>query len=151
MFKYFKFKINDTVQFAKNDGHFYRVIGYRIEKSIYLNDEYSSIIYELLREFDGLQVDAEEEELISVSNFDEFYGSMFEKLGTFKIKFTNKDEDLKTVSSTSASSIDELLDKYNDYRRLAILFKDYLYDLAAENVLDELSEYTEEQKKDYML
>lgn len=150
MFKYFKFKINDTVQFAKNDGHFYRVIGYRIEKSIYLNDEYSSIIYELLREFDGLQVDAEEEELISVSNFDEFYGSMFEKLGTFKIKFTKKDEDLNTVSSTSASSIDELLDKYNDYRRLAILFKDYLYDLAAENVLDELSEYTE-QKKDYML
>ncbi|UPM53281.1 histidinol dehydrogenase [Gottfriedia acidiceleris] len=149
MFKYFKFKINDTVQFVKNDGHFYRVIGYRIEKSIYLNDEYSSIIYELLREFDGLQVDAEEDELVSVSNFDEFYGSMFEKLGTFTIKFAKKQEDLKKSNMVEASSVDELLDKYNDYRRLAILFKDCLYDLAAENVLNELTDFSE-SKKDYM-
>ncbi|PGS54591.1 histidinol dehydrogenase [Bacillus sp. AFS041924] len=149
MFKYFKFKINDTVQFAKNDGHFYRVIGYRIEKSIYLNDEYSSIIYELLREFDGLQVDAEEEELVSVSNFDEFYGSMFEKLGTFTIKFAKKQEEVKKNSMGESSSVDELLDKYNDYRRLAILFKDCLYDLAAENVLNELVDFSE-TKKDYM-
>nr|WP_088067959.1 histidinol dehydrogenase [Gottfriedia luciferensis] len=148
MFKYFKFKINDTVQFVKNDGHFYRVIGYRIEKSIYLNDEYSSIIYELLREFDGLQVDAEEEELISVSNFDEFYGSMFEKLGTFTIKFSKKHEEIQKKSGENPASVDELLDKYNDYRRLAILFKDCLYDLAAENVLNELADFAE-VKQDY--
>ena len=148
MFKYFKFKINDTVQFAKNDGHFYRVIGYRIEKSIYLNDEYNSIIYELLREFDGLQVDAEEDELISVSNFDEFYGSMFEKLGTFTIKFAKKHEEIGKEKEVLANSVDELLDKYNDYRRLAMLFKDCLYDLAAENVLNELADYAD-TKKDY--
>jgi hypothetical protein len=125
------------------------VIGYRIEKSIYLNDEYSSIIYELLREFDGLQVDAEEEELVSVSNFDEFYGSMFEKLGTFTIKFAKKQEEVKKTFTGEASSVDELLDKYNDYRRLAILFKDCLYDLASENVLNELTDFSE-SKKDYM-
>lgn len=32
MFRYFKFKLNDTVQFAENDGHMYRIVGYRLEK-----------------------------------------------------------------------------------------------------------------------
>lgn len=32
MFRYFKFKLNDTVQFAENDGHLYRIVGYRLEK-----------------------------------------------------------------------------------------------------------------------
>ncbi|GAA3328567.1 hypothetical protein GCM10020331_073040 [Ectobacillus funiculus] len=32
MFRYFKFRLNDTVQFAENDGHIYRIVGYRLEK-----------------------------------------------------------------------------------------------------------------------
>lgn len=35
MFRYFKFKLNDTVQFAENDGHMYRIVGYRLEKGFY--------------------------------------------------------------------------------------------------------------------
>ncbi|MEC2525020.1 histidinol dehydrogenase, partial [Bacillus thuringiensis] len=53
MFRYFKFKLNDTVQFAENDGHMYRIVGYRLEKGFYPKDEWTHIIYELLREFDG--------------------------------------------------------------------------------------------------
>ncbi|MEB9737450.1 histidinol dehydrogenase, partial [Bacillus cereus] len=46
MFRYFKFKLNDTVQFAENDGHMYRIVGYRLEKGFYPKDEWTHIIYE---------------------------------------------------------------------------------------------------------
>lgn len=74
MFRYFKFKLNDTVQFAENDGHMYRIVGYRLEKGFYPKDEWTHIIYELLREFDGYTMDAEEEELVKVVQVeDEYY------------------------------------------------------------------------------
>ena len=147
MFKYFKFKINDTVQFINNDGHFYRVIGYRLEKSIYLNDEYSSIVYELMREFDGLQVDAEEDELVSVSNFEEFYGGIFEKLNSFSIKVEKKSKKDRVEKLNEENTVDSILDRYNDYKRLALLFNDDFYEVAAKNVLDQLVQHN---KKDHM-
>ena len=70
MFRYFKFKLNDTVQFAEKDGHMYRIVGYRLEKGFYPKDEWTHIIYELLREFDGYTMDAEEEELVKEINDD---------------------------------------------------------------------------------
>ena len=146
MFKYFKFKINDTVQFINNDGHFYRVIGYRLEKSIYLNDEYSSIVYELMREFDGLQVDAEEDELVSVTNFEEFYGGIFEKLSTYTIKVEKKTKN-DVDELQNEENIDGILDRYNDYKRLALLFNDNVYEAAAKKVLEQLVQHN---KKDHM-
>jgi hypothetical protein len=147
VFKYFKFKINDTVQFINNDGHFYRVIGYRLEKSIYLNDEYSSIVYELMREFDGLQVDAEEDELVSVSNFEEFYGGIFEKLNSFTIKVEKKSKKDTVEKQSEGNTVDSLLDRYNDYKRLAILFNDDFYEVVAKKVLEQL---VQDNKKDHM-
>jgi len=147
VFKYFKFKINDTVQFINNDGHFYRVIGYRLEKSIYLNDEYSSIVYELMREFDGLQVDAEEDELVSVSNFEEFYGGIFEKLNSFSIKVEKKSKKDRVEKLNEENTVDSILDRYNDYKRLALLFNDDFYEVAAKNILNQLVQHN---KKDHM-
>jgi len=147
VFKYFKFKINDTVQFIHNDGHFYRVIGYRLEKSIYLNDEYSSIVYELMREFDGLQVDAEEDELVSVSNFEEFYGGIFEKLNSFTIKVEKKSKKDIVEKQSEGNTVDSILDRYNDYKRLALLFNDDFYEVAAKKILEQLVQHN---KKDHM-
>lgn len=66
MFCYFKFKLNDIVQFVENDGYMYCIVGYWLEKGFYLKDEWIYIIYELFREFDGYMMDVEEEEFVKV-------------------------------------------------------------------------------------
>ncbi|CAM4076618.1 histidinol dehydrogenase [Bacillus cereus] len=133
MFRYFKFKLNDTVQFAENDGHMYRIVGYRLEKGFYPKDEWTHIIYELLREFDGYTMDAEEEELVKVIQVEEEYYKIQEVSGyRYPVKMKQKQQVMKV------EKIDDLLDTYNDYKRLADFFKDLSYEQKAEEVLQEM-------------
>ncbi|HHT7237738.1 MULTISPECIES: histidinol dehydrogenase [Bacillus] len=133
MFRYFKFKLNDTVQFAENDGHMYRIVGYRLEKGFYPKDEWTHIIYELLREFDGYTMDAEEEEIVKVIQVEDEYYKIQEVSGyRYPVKMKQKQQVMKR------EKIDDLLDTYNDYKRLADFFKDLLYEQKAEEVLQEM-------------
>ena len=123
MFRYFKFKLNDTVQFAENDGHMYRIVGYRLEKGFYPKDEWTHIIYELLRDFDGYTMDAEEEELVKVIQVEDEYYKIQEVSGyRYPVKMKQKQQVMKT------EKMDDLLDTYNDYKRLADFFKDLSYE-----------------------
>jgi len=133
MFRYFKFKLNDTVQFSENDGHMYRIVGYRLEKGFYPKDEWTHIIYELLREFDGYTMDAEEEELVKVIQIEDEYYKIQELSGyRYPVKMKQKQQVMK------GEKIDDLLDTYNDYKRLADFFKDLSYEQKAEEVLQEM-------------
>ncbi|CGF97950.1 Uncharacterised protein [Streptococcus pneumoniae] len=133
MFRYFKFKLNDTVQFAENDGHMYRIVGYRLEKGFYPKDEWTHIIYELLREFDGYTMDAEEEELVKVVQVEDEYYKIQEVSGyRYPVKMKQKQQVMKI------EKMDDLLDTYNDYKRLADFFKDLSYEQKAEEVLLEM-------------
>lgn len=133
MFRYFKFKLNDTVQFAENDGHMYRIVGYRLEKGFYPKDEWAHIIYELLREFDGYTMDAEEEELVKVVQVEDEYYKIQEVSGyRYPVKMKQKQQVMKI------ERMDDLLDAYNDYKRLADFFKDLSYEQKAEEVLLEM-------------
>ncbi|EEL88862.1 histidinol dehydrogenase [Bacillus cereus] len=133
MFRYFKFKLNDTVQFAEKDGHMYRIVGYRLEKGFYPKDEWTHIIYELLREFDGYTMDAEEEELVKVIQVEDEYYKIQEVSGyRYPVKMKQKQQVIK------GEKIDDLLDTYNDYKRLADFFKDLSYEQKAEAVLQEM-------------
>ena len=133
MFRYFKFKLNDTVQFAENDGHMYRIVGYRLEKGFYPKDEWTHIIYELLREFDGYTIDAEEEELVKVIQIEEECYKIQEVSGyRYPVKMKSKPQ------SSKGNTMDDLLDTYNDYKRLASFFKDLSYEQKAEEVLQEM-------------
>ncbi|EAO55028.1 hypothetical protein bthur0013_11950 [Bacillus thuringiensis IBL 200] len=133
MFRYFKFKLNDTVQFAENDGHMYRIVGYRLEKGFYPKDEWTHIIYELLREFDGYTMDAEEEELVKVVQVEDEYYKIQEVSGyRYPVKMKQKQQVMKI------ERMDDLLDAYNDYKRLADFFKDLSYEQKAEEVLLEM-------------
>ncbi|WP_369900534.1 histidinol dehydrogenase [Bacillus manliponensis] len=133
MFRYFKFKLNDTVQFSENDGHVYRIVGYRLEKGFYPKDEWTHIIYELLREFDGYTLDAEEDELVKVIQVEDEYYKIHEMSGyRYPVKMTVP---LKQVQE---GTIDELLDAYNDYKRLAEFFNDLSYERKAEAMLAEM-------------
>ncbi|WP_033680853.1 hypothetical protein, partial [Bacillus cereus] len=96
MFRYFKFKLNDTVQFAENDGHMYRIVGYRLEKGFYPKDEWTHIIYELLRDFDGYTMDAEEEELVKVIQVEDEYYKIQEVSGyRYPVKMKQKQQVMK--------------------------------------------------------
>ncbi|MBJ8099170.1 histidinol dehydrogenase [Bacillus cereus group sp. N11] len=133
MFRYFKFKLNDTVEFSENDGHMYRIVGYRLEKGFYPKDEWTHIIYELLREFDGYTMDAEEEELVKVIQVEDEYYKIQELSGyRYPVKMKQKQQVMK------GEKIDDLLDTYNDYKRLADFFKDLSYEQKAEEVLQEM-------------
>lgn len=133
MFRYFKFKLNDTVQFAENDGHMYRIVGYRLEKGFYPKDEWTHIIYELLRDFDGYTMDAEEEELVKVIQVEDEYYKIQEVSGyRYPVKMKQKQQVMQF------EKIDDLLDAYNDYKRLADFFKDLSYEQKAEEVLREM-------------
>lgn len=133
MFRYFKFKLNDTVQFAENDGHMYRIVGYRLEKGFYPKDEWTHIIYELLRDFDGYTMDAEEGEIVKVIQVEDEYYKIQEVSGyRYPVKMKQKQQVMK------GEKIDDLLDTYNDYKRLADFFKDLLYEQKAEEVLQEM-------------
>ncbi|WP_433771375.1 histidinol dehydrogenase [Bacillus wiedmannii] len=133
MFRYFKFKLNDTVQFAENDGHMYRIVGYRLEKGFYPKDEWTHIIYELLRDFDGYTMDAEEEELVKVIQVEDEYYKIQEVSGyRYPVKMKQKQQVIKF------EKMDDLLDAYNDYKRLADFFKDLSYEQKAEEVLREM-------------
>ncbi|WP_459500916.1 histidinol dehydrogenase [Bacillus sp. C1] len=133
MFRYFKFKLNDTVQFAENDGHMYRIVGYRLEKGFYPKDEWTHIIYELLREFDGYTMDAEEEELVKVIQVEEEYYKIHEMSGyRYPVKMKPK------LNVSKEETIDDLLDAYNDYKRLADFFKDLSYEQKAKEMLQEM-------------
>jgi len=133
MFRYFKFKLNDTVQFAENDGHMYRIVGYRLENGFYPKDEWTHIIYELLREFDGYTMDAEEEELVKVVQVEDEYYKIQEVSGyRYPVKMKQKQQVMKI------EKMDDLLDAYNDYKRLADFFKDLSYEQKAEEVLLEM-------------
>ena len=133
MFRYFKFKLNDTVQFAEKDGHMYRIVGYRLEKGFYPKDEWTHIIYELLRDFDGYTMDAEEEELVKVIQVEDEYYKIQEVSGyRYPVKMKQKQQVMK------GEKIDDLLDTYNDYKRLADFFKDLSYEQKAEAVLQEM-------------
>ncbi|MDM5238170.1 histidinol dehydrogenase [Bacillus sp. AFS054943] len=133
MFRYFKFKLNDTVQFAENDGHMYRIVGYRLEKGFYPKDEWTHIIYELLRDFDGYTMDAEEEELVKVIQVEDEYYKIQEVSGyRYPVKMKQKQQVIKV------EKMDDLLDTYNDYKRLADFFKDLSYEQKAEELLREM-------------
>lgn len=111
MFRYFKFRLNDKVLFKEQQGHVYRIVGYRLEKSFYPQESWTTIVYELYREFDGLMTDAEEDELISVHD---------------------------TEKKVKSIDINVLLDMYNDYKFLAGYFQDITYDRKRLEVLEKM-------------
>ncbi|MBO9128483.1 histidinol dehydrogenase [Bacillus sp. 165] len=139
MFRYFKFKLNDTVQFKENDGHIYRIVGYRLEKGFYPKDEWTHIVYELLREFDHYTVDAEEDELTKVIQVEDEYYKISDMWGySYPVKIKAEKRHIVTVSPEE--EINRLLDTYNDYKRLATFFNDMSYELKAVETLGQLKE-----------
>ncbi|UOY92602.1 histidinol dehydrogenase [Ectobacillus sp. JY-23] len=131
----FKFRLNDTVQFTQNDGHIYRIVGYRLEKSLYAQEAH--VIYELFREFDGHTLDAEEEELVKVVQVENEYYKIQDMWGySYPVKVKKVPD--KKMELPLPQQMDLLLDAYNDYRKLASFFNDLSYEMKAEEILGKM-------------
>lgn len=138
MFRYFKYKLNDTVQFHENDGHIYRIVGYRLEKGFEPEREWTHIVYELLREFDGYMLDAMEDEIVRVIQVEEEYYKMADAFGhsyPTKVKHVKRHP---IVKETKEEQLNQLLDRYNDYKCLAALFKDHSYEQKANLCIEKM-------------
>ncbi|MFD3447466.1 hypothetical protein ACFDTO_23015 [Microbacteriaceae bacterium 4G12] len=120
----------------ENDKHIYRIIGYRLEKGFYVENEWTYIVYELVREFDGYTLDAEEGELVKVVQIEEEYYKINDMWGySYPVKVKN----VKCApKKASKEQMDQLLDAYNDYKRLASFFRDVSYEMKAEEVLGKM-------------
>lgn len=143
MYQYFKFRLNDTVQLRNENGHTYRIVGYRLERSFYPHQESTNVVYDLVRDFDGYRTDAEEEELLKVENASHenivMYGKdLWGYLKPFKIQVFKPESSKAEIKVDKNRYIDELLDAYNDYKQLATIFDDNTFQQKAEEVLDKL-------------
>ncbi len=136
MFRYFKYKLNDKVQFQENDGHIYRIIGYRLEKGFDPEREWTHIVYELLREFDGYMLDAIEDEIVRVIQVEEEYYKMSDVFGyqyPAKVKQANRPPLVEVEHQ-----VNDLLDRYNDYKCLSALFQDASYEEKANVCIEQM-------------
>jgi hypothetical protein len=140
----FKFRLNDKVKFKEYDGHIYRVVGYRLERSFYPYEESTTIIYELYRDFDGLAIDAEEDDLVMMAKREEGMIPSIMILKTMRDSFCTQTEKARP---TMAYDIDVLLDEYNDYKRLADFFQDASYEQKMHGVIAKLAERSAQRRK----
>ncbi|GGE71297.1 histidinol dehydrogenase [Priestia taiwanensis] len=144
MFRYFKFRLNDKVKFKEADGHIYRIVGYRLERSFYPSEDWTTIVYELYRDFDGLAVDAEEDDLVLMSKRDEGIVPSIMILKTLRDSLFSSEE---KGQAKPCYDVDILLDEYNDYKRLSEFFEDTTYEQKMHIVMEKLAKYTEVMKE----
>jgi hypothetical protein len=129
------------VQFVENDGHIYRIVGYRLEKGFYPQDEWTHIVYELLRDFDGYTLDAEEEELVKIVQVEDEFYKITDMWGySYPVKVKQMKKTAAASKQSPQEQVDRLLDAYNDYKRLAAFFNDGSYEIKAEELLGKMKE-----------
>ncbi|MDH5159750.1 hypothetical protein [Heyndrickxia oleronia] len=123
----YKFFFGDLVQVKGYREEIFKVVGFRTEIWRYQEDAWEDIIYELTRINDGEWLEADEAELILVAD-SEHADSFLKKFGfVYPIKKTKKPLNISTSKEQLSHKIDCLLDKYNDYKALYLLFQDDEY------------------------
>ncbi|MGE8204232.1 hypothetical protein ACQKP0_06665 [Heyndrickxia sp. NPDC080065] len=146
----YKFFFGDLVQVKGYKDELFKVVGFRTEIWRYQEDAWEDIIYELTRVNDGEWLEADEAELILVAD-SEHADAFLKKFGfVYPVKKTKKPLLIPAPKEQLSHKIDCLLDKYNDYKTLFLMFNDekYLSNLhVIEKQLLNLSLYKNENLK----
>jgi hypothetical protein len=155
----YKFFIGDLVQVKGQGADIFKVIGFRTEIWRYKEDAWEDVIYELSRIGDGEWMEATEEELILIADF-ENAEAFIQKLGLlYLIKKQNSQQQKQDVilsleqntpnqddqeikAKAREQQINHLLDIYNDYQFLYDWFKDEEYLKVMRAVIRELKKLT---------
>ncbi|MBO9129301.1 hypothetical protein [Bacillus sp. 165] len=149
----YKFTFGDLVQVTGYEKDIFRVVGFRTEVWRYKNDAWEDTIYELSRITDGEWLEADEADLTLIANA-QTANMILKKLKNDKNGINKLDlEKLKSVNNTKRVGIktnrkeiiDGLLDVYNDYSELYIIFQDEEYKIVMDLVLNYLTKLTEKK------
>ncbi|MBA2875414.1 hypothetical protein [Thermaerobacillus caldiproteolyticus] len=121
---------------VKDYGHdLFKIIGVRTEIYRYQDGGWEEIIYELKRLFDGLEIEANIDDVISLTDYEETSVIILQDVILSAIV---KPHALSSPQQEKIESIDGLLDLYNDYKRLYEWFGDEQYKHVMELVLNHL-------------
>lgn len=132
----YKFLFGDLVKVKGYENDFFKVVGFRTEIWRYKEDAWEDVIYELTRITDGEWLEADEEELSLIADYDQAE-TYIKKYG---IVIPTKQEQalLPSPRHQDDSYVDRLLDIYNDYKVLYYLFKDKKYKRKMNTIVDQL-------------
>ncbi|WP_409288773.1 hypothetical protein [Peribacillus sp. SCS-37] len=137
----YKFFFGDLVQVEGYGSQLFKVIGFRTEIWRYKENSWEDVIYELSKISDGEWLEAQEDELLLIADY-ETADTYLQKLGFLHpiTKKGSKPDLIKTPQKSRKSEkewiewkkdkqqlIDDLLDLYNDYHDLYETFRDEEY------------------------
>jgi hypothetical protein len=147
------YQIGDIVLVKGYGGSLFRIVGIRTEIWRYADDGWEELTYELTRMSDGEWLEATEDEMsLMISNQEaetfiqqlhlnnmlvdenKYFSSLITKQLTSDDYPKNDNDDLNEM-------IDELLDIYNDYKTLYLMFQDPEYKEMMNLILKSLMRY----------
>lgn len=134
----FPFFLGELVRVKNYENDVFKIIGVRTEIYRYQDEGWEEIVYELKRLTDGLEIEANVEDVISIASSEETSVIVLQDVAL--LRYIGKHEPLSLpqllpVPLIDDESIDRLLDMYNDYQRLYEWFGDEQYKQMMEMTL----------------
>ncbi|MCZ0755708.1 hypothetical protein [Anoxybacillus sp. J5B_2022] len=142
------FFLGELVQVQNYENDVFKIIGVRTEIYRYQDEGWEEIVYELKRLTDGLEIEANIEDVISIASSEETSVVVLQDialLGYVGRREPLSFQSLLPVPSEDDESVDQLLDMYNDYRRLYEWFGDEQYKQTMEMTLMNLRKLVHEK------
>lgn len=142
------FFLGELVQVQNYENDVFKIIGVRTEIYRYQDEGWEEIVYELKRLTDGLEIEANIEDVISIASSEETSVVVLQDIAL--LGYVGRHEPLSfqsllPVPSADDESVDQLLDMYNDYRRLYEWFGDEQYKKTMEMTLTNLRKLVHEK------
>lgn len=150
----YKYFFGDLVQVKGYGTELFKIVGFRTEIWRYKEDAWEDVIYELSRISDGEWLEAGEEELTLLADADSA-DAFIEKLGLLYLinkkakiqelkknsySFREAEKELLETVKEKKALIDGLLDIYNDYEILYVLFGDEEYKKVMKIIIRKLKQ-----------
>lgn len=133
-----QFKINDWVTFIYERKHIYKVQDIRVEKESTLhNPEGVIYLFQLVRQKDGFQIEAEQEELLLLHRPVKSFNSEILE-GYTKAYYQIQNPQAIPTREKKPIGVDQYLDVYNDYHLLYQWFGDQKYLEKMHKVLNKM-------------
>jgi hypothetical protein len=135
------FFLGELVHVQNYENDVFKVIGVRTEIYRYQDEAWEEIVYELKRLTDGLEIEASIEDVMSISSSEDISIIVLQDvtlLGHIGKHQPRSPQLLLPPQTASHDSIDQLLDMYNDYRRLYEWFGDEQYKQMMETAVTNL-------------
>ena len=136
-----QFRIHDWVTFKYEKKHIYTITDIYMEGETYTDLKKQTVyVFELIRQKDGYRTEAEQEELCLIHRppflqhlaMTNFYLALRQNYAIFRPDIHQK------TQKKHATSIDEYLDQYNDYKILYEWFGDKQYYEKMQSVLKKI-------------